>query len=166
MATARTWLFIILGVIGVILLGFAGCVGAGYYFITHHVSTTHTTNAAAVERFEAARAPFKGQTPLIRADLLGGGVEVKVEDLPTSTVKPAQMHIMAWDPKDDGQLVQISLPFWLLKLGKRKMNFGSPQVDMDLQRMNLDAYELERIGPRLVLDAARPDGTRVLIWTK
>jgi hypothetical protein len=167
MATARTWLFIILGVVALLFVGCAGVVGLGFYFVTQHISTTHATSATAVDRFQQALEPFKNQAPLIRADAYGhGSVELRIADLPTSAIKPTELHVLAYQPDRNDQLVQVSLPMWLLKLGHRKMQFGSADFNDDFDRLHLDAAELERIGPKLILDVTRPDGSRVLVWTK
>ena len=68
MAKARTWLFIILGLVGLLFVGCAGVFGLGVYFFTKHISTTHATSASAAETFQR-RAPFRNQAPLIRADV-------------------------------------------------------------------------------------------------
>jgi hypothetical protein len=128
---------------------------------------TRTVNAAAAGReFEDARKVFNGQTPLLRLDNVDRPlIERRIEDLPASATKPTDMFILAWDPDKD-HVVRVSLPFWLLRMGRRKMNFTTGDRDFDLERLNLSLEQLERVGPVLVLDAITPSGQRVLIWTK
>jgi hypothetical protein len=61
--------------------------------------------------------------------------------------------------------VKISLPFWLLRMGRRKIDVGK-DAGFDLDRLNLDVNELERIGSMLVFEHRAPSGERVLIWTQ
>ena len=68
-----------------------------------------------------------------------------------------------YGPKDfDG----INLPFWILRMGHRRMPVGRRERGFDLNRLNLDVDELERIGPALVFDFRNQDGVRVLVWTQ
>ena len=87
-----------------------------------------------------------------------------IADLPTSTTKPQYLWVLVFDYRDE-RLVKISLPFWLLRMGRRKIDFGNDQ-GFDLDRLNLDVKELERIGPAMVLDHRATSGERVLIWTQ
>jgi hypothetical protein len=73
------------------------------------------------------------------------------------------MAILVWDP-DEQRTVRIALPFWLLKIGKRKIDIGASTFDFE--RFRLDVNDLERIGPRLIADFQRPGGERVLVWTR
>jgi hypothetical protein len=73
--------------------------------------------------------------------------------------------VLAWNA-DDGKLVKLSVPFWLLKFGRRKVDVNSRDSGFDLDRLHLDINELERIGPTLILDLRKPSGERVLVWTQ
>ena len=46
MATAKTWLWIILGFVGVCVLGMSVIAGAGVYFVSKHINVRATTSAA------------------------------------------------------------------------------------------------------------------------
>jgi hypothetical protein len=69
-----------------------------------------------------------------------------------------------WSPNSE-RTVRISLPFWLLKLGRKKIDIGGAD-SFDFERMQIDVNQLERIGPKLLADLERPGGERVLVWTK
>jgi hypothetical protein len=164
MAKARTWLWIILGIFAVIILCFVGLIGAGVYMFKQHVNTTQATSAESIEAFSAVKARFQNQLPLIRADAADRG-GVRVEDLPTSPTKPTELHVLVWD-NENNRLVRLSLPLWLLKLGHRKMEFSSPDYSLDLKNFNIDVNDLERIGPKLLLDRTDLQGKHVLVWTE
>jgi hypothetical protein len=85
--------------------------------------------------------------------------------MPTSPVKPTAMVILAWNP-DHGHVVRVSLPFWVLHFGRRKINLMDNTNGFDIDRLNIDIGELERIGPAFVLDYVTMSGERVLIWTQ
>jgi hypothetical protein len=73
------------------------------------------------------------------------------------------MHILAWDP-DKARLARVSLPFWMLKLGRKKIDLTSG--DFDFQRLPLDIEQLQRVGPVLLFDYRPAGGQRVLVWTQ
>jgi hypothetical protein len=115
--------------------------------------------------FEAAKSLFKDARPLIELDQVERPrVSRPLSDLPTSPTKPQYLWVLVFDYRDE-RLVKISLPFWLLRMGRRKIDVGKDQR-FDLDRLNLDVNELERIGPAMVLDHRATSGERVLIWTQ
>ena len=72
---------------------------------------------------------------------------------------------MAFDP-DDGRVVRLAIPFWLLRL-----KTGGGSIDFNGNRMNLEdlklsVADLERFGPTLIVDHASADGNRVLVWSQ
>lgn len=165
MATKKTWLWIIGGLFAVGVLGMLVIAGAGVYFVSQHIETEPSTGAEALRAFDAARNVFK-DPPLFELDNVERvRVSRRLAQLPTSRVKPEHLWILAWDPEDE-RLVKVSLPFWLLRLGRRKMDIINGDRGFDLERLNLDIAELERIGPSLVVDHRTPSGERVLIWTQ
>jgi hypothetical protein len=164
--TKKTWIWIIVGGIAVCGLGLVALAGAGIYFATKHVSTARTSATAAADTFDVARARFKNVRPLIEIDADDRPrVARNTRDLPTGTVKPEHLWVLAWDP-DEERVVKVSVPFWLLRLGRRKLDVMSGERRLDLDRLELDVAELERIGPALVLDLRAPSGERVLLWTQ
>jgi hypothetical protein len=79
-------------------------------------------------------------------------------------VKPVDLHVLVWKASDN-QLVNISVPFWVLRLGNQKMDFLNGH-DVNFDQLHLSVADLERIGPALVLDYRQTSGERVLIWTQ
>ena len=90
-----------------------------------------------------------------------------LESLPTSNVK-ARLWIRVGSRRRSarGKLVRIAA---VLVAAPRP-----PQVDVfhggsdgfDLDRLNLDVRELERVGPLVLVDHNLPRGERVLVWTQ
>jgi hypothetical protein len=166
MTTAKTWLLIILGFFAICVLGLVVIAGAGFYFVSKHIATEKATSVSAVRMFDESRARFKTAQPLIEIDALERPRELRsTHSLPTSPEKPKDLYVLAWNP-DDGHVARISLPFWVLRFGRQKMDFLKGSSGLDFERLNVDVAELERIGPALVLDYRAPGGERVLIWTQ
>jgi hypothetical protein len=166
MASRRTWIWIVLIFLGICVTAMMAVAGAGIYFVSSHIDFKTTTMSDAGRTFEEVKASFKEQKPLFEIDSYERAKALRpLSEIPTSTVKPKDLWIQAWDA-DDERLVKISVPFWLLRLGKRKMDFARNGEGFDLDRLNIDVNELERIGPTIVFDFRAPSGDRVLLWTQ
>lgn len=159
----KTWVWIVVGiaVCGVLLV--IAMAGAGIYFASQHIKATHATATSAAAEFEAVRAKFAGQKPLIELDAHGDFLRANT-DRPGGTVRPERLHVLAFDP-DDGDLVRITLPFWLLRMKMQgKVSFGGS--GMDLEDLKLTVEDLDRYGPSLILDQKADGGDRVLVWSQ
>ena len=161
----RTWLWIVLACIGVCVIAMFVIAGAGMYFVTKHINISRASSSDALHSFDDARNAFKDQQPLFILDNRERPREARpLTELPNGEIKPENLWILAWDP-DEEKLVKLSLPFWLLRMGRKKMTVMEGG-GFDLERLNIDWRELERIGPALVFDLKSPRGERVLIWTR
>lgn len=166
MAKTKTWIWIIAGFLGVCVVVLLAVAGAGVYFVSQHINAKKASTTDALHQFEEARSMLKDKKPILELDRLGHPREVqRTEQLPTSTVKPTDMVILAWNP-ERGRIVRFSLPFWLLHIGHRKVDLFSSGDNFDVDRLNVDINELERIGPAFVLDYVTMNGERILIWTQ
>src|SRR5437870_1111056 len=122
MATAKTWLWIIVAFIGICVLGLVLVAGAGVYFVSHHISVQKASSPQALRSFDVTRARFDAK-PLIEIDALDHAHEIRdVAELPTSRVRPTNLCVLAWDPDDD-KLARVNVPLWVLRLGRRKIEF-------------------------------------------
>ncbi len=158
-------MWVVVGVCGFGLIGLILVAGAGVYFVTRHVSTERSTSADAIRAFDAIRAAFPDQKPLYELDSAERPTMTRpLNELPTSPNKPENLRVLAWDP-DEERLIKIALPFWLIRMNKAKMDLGD-DTRFELDHLNLDGAELERIGPALVFDYRGHDGARVLLWTQ
>ena len=160
----RTWLWILLAFMALCILGIIAIAGAGLYFARQHFQSKTVTASQAFKEFDEARAPFKDAKPIFEIDAREHPKQVKrLTELPTSKTRAEHMRILVFDD-DRGKLVQLSLPFWLLRMGKQKIDLADEAFD--LERLQLDVKELERVGPVLLLDYRPRGGQRVLIWTQ
>jgi hypothetical protein len=166
MAKVRTWILIIFAGIGLIVVCLLVLAGVGGMWVVRHIKTEPATATSAVKTFEQERARFGVEKALISFDDVDSpsGIQKKFDALPASATPATEMEILVWSP-DSGRTVRISLPFWLLKMGRRKIDIaGADSFDFD--RLRIDVNQLERIGPKLIADLERPGGEKVLVWTK
>lgn len=166
MATRKTWIWIIVITLSVCVVGMLAVAGAGVYFVASHFDTRQASSTEAFQEFDRAKAVFKEQKPLFEIDQRERPkLSRQLASLPTSTSQPEYLWILAYDPDRDGRMVRVNLPFWLLRFGKNKIKLDQGE-GFDLDRLNIDVRELQRIGPMLLLDHRSTSGERVLVWTK
>ena len=162
----KTWLKITLVVVALGMLGMCAIAGAGIYFVSRHVHTSRVSSSIALKQFDDALARFKDQKPLIEIDSTERVRRTRdTADLPTAATRATNFVVKAWDP-DEGRIVNLTIPIWILAMGKRKVDLGLGPDSFDLRRLNLDFKDIERIGPALLIDVRGRSGERVLIWTE
>jgi hypothetical protein len=170
MAKKKTWIWILVVFAAVCVVAMLAVAAAGVIFVSKHIDAKSSTPADAYRRFDAARAVFKDQRPLFELDQRERPRMTRdLSGLPSAARRPRDLYILAWDPDGgatEGRLVSVSLPFWLLKIGRRKIDVFDGGGGFDLERLNLDIGELERVGSLLVVDHQAPSGERVLVWTQ
>jgi hypothetical protein len=164
MAKVKTWVWVVIGVVALGILGIVAMAAAGLWFVRSHVNVQTTTVAAAATDFDTVRARFTGQKPLIELDDHGEFVRANT-DRPAGTVRPQSMNVMAFDA-DDEKVVRMELPFWLLRLKSGGANFSMGGGNVDLAKLHLTVEDLERYGPTLILDHKDRKGARVLVWSQ
>jgi hypothetical protein len=166
MAKKRTWLWILVGLFGLAVVCLLVLAGAGVYFVSSHIQAVPSSSVKAFEQFDDVRASFKQQKPVFELDVREQPRQVRsLTDLPTASTPPEDLWILAWDP-DKERLVKMSVPFWVLRLGKQKIDVFSGDRGFSMDRLQLDTAELQRVGPLLLFDYSTSDGRRVLVWTQ
>jgi len=162
----KTWVWVVVAVVVIGILGLVAVAGIGFYFVSKHIETREVTPVDAKQEFDAVKAAFEGQQPLIELDSNGEFLRAHTDrPVPAQAATPEQLHLLAFDPSD-GRIVRFSLPFWLLR-----MKAGDTTIDlngnrMDLEDLRLTVEDLERFGPSLIVDHQASDGERVLVWSK
>jgi hypothetical protein len=160
----RTWIWIVASVLGAGVLCVVAVAGFGFYFISHNVKATHATSADAFRAFDEAQVRFKDAMPLFELDRREEPkMTRRLEDLPAGATRAETMYILAWDPEKE-RLARVTMPFWMLRLGHRKVDLTSG--GFEFQRLQLDIEQLERVGPILLFDYRPQTGQRVLVWTQ
>jgi hypothetical protein len=167
MTGRKTWVWVIAGVLAACLILLVAVAGAGVYFVTQHIHADRVSATEALRAFDDIRGRFKGQAPLYEVDADQSARLVRpLADLPSVSQKPTRLCVLGWDP-DQQRLVRVVLPLWLLRLGHQKLHVATGDDHaFDLNRLNLDIDDLERIGTALVFDYRNRDGSRVLLWTE
>ena len=162
----KTWIWIVVAVAVVGVLGLVAMAGVGFYFASQHIETRAVSPGRAAKDFDAVRARFTGQVPIIELDDRGRFVRAHTDRAAADPLRPPErLRVLAYDA-DDGRIVEVKVPFWLLRL---KMGGASIDLNgrhMDFEDLRLSVEDLERFGPALIAEHKAPDGTRVLVWSE
>ena len=159
----RTWLWIALGVFAVLFVLALGGAAFTAYWLGNHMEIVETPAPNAAKSFDEVRAQFPGQQPLLEFQD-GEPRSLAVTGTP-STVKLTTLHILAFDD-DEGRLVRVDVPFWLLRLKSGPIEFSSYASNIDDGRFKMTVEDIERQGPGIVLDITEQSEGRVLIWAE
>jgi hypothetical protein len=162
----KTWVWVVIAIVVVGILGLVAMAGVAFYFASQHIETRSVSPATAAKSFEEVRARFTGQPPLIELDDRGRFLRAHTNrPIPPLVKAPDLLNVLAYDP-DDGQIVRLSIPFWLLRLktGGASIDFNGRQ--MDLEDLKLSVADLERYGPTLIAEHKSPDGSHVIVWSQ
>jgi hypothetical protein len=161
----RTWRQVAVAAIAIVAVAAMAIVGGTTVFVYSHIRTESVAADTAEERIAAARARFGTSQAFLRVDGAGGPVvSGRAGD---SRAALATLRAIAYDPTAR-RLVDISIPFWLLRLvpnGRISLD-ASTGIDFSAERVNVNLEALEGIGPGLVLDHSEPGGTKLLVWTE
>ena len=162
----KTWVWVLIGIAAVVILFIVGGAAAGIYFVSRNINASTVTETAAASEFNAIRTRFAAQRPLIELDERGNFLRSNTDrPAPTHARRPETLHIMAFDP-DDGGLVKMRVPFWLLRLKVNDTTINFSGNRMNLEDLKLTVEDLERFGPALVLDQRNNGGDRILVWSE
>ena len=161
----RTWLWVVLGVLAFFIVTGLGMAAFTVYWLGNHMEIVETPAPDAAKSFDEVRAKFPGQRPLI--EFRDGEPQGLSNDTAASTsaVSLTTLHVIAFD-EDEGRLVRVDVPFWLLRLKSGPIAFSSYASGFDDRRARVRVADIERRGPGIVLDLDRPREGRVLIWAE
>jgi len=155
--TRKTWITVLVAVFIVAGLGAIGLVVGSAYWISRHVSSQLTSIEGADAEFARERARFVGQQPLV--EISGGENNPTVRRLPAAEraerVPLQTLHARVYD-SDEGKIVRVEIPFWLIRLGK-SISFMPEMGSVTLE-------DLERHGPGLIVNGRGDDGQQILVW--
>jgi len=172
-STRRTWVWVVLGVVGTLVLLVVVLVGGVIFEFRRHVKNEVVESAVAEQEFTRQREKFSGQQPLIEFVEGRGGDR---DDVPTVHRPPAnaprvQIHalrVLVYD-KYEGHLIRADVPGWLLRMmpdsGRGGIFSTGDYGDFNMRRNRITIEDLERHGLGLVLDG-RNRNARILIWSE
>jgi hypothetical protein len=162
----KTWVWVLLAIVVIGILCVVAMAGVGLYFFSQHVQTRAASPAKAAQDFEQVKIRFAGQKPLIELDDHGRYLRSHTDRTPPPNVKPPEsINVMAFDP-NDGRIVRLSIPFWLVRMKMRGATIDLNGNHMNLEDLRLTAEDLERFGPTLIVDHRNASGERVLVWSQ
>ncbi len=177
-ARTNRWVIVIVSVASVLVLGVVTLFGLGFYLFTSHIDIERDTDEArARESFGDARARLVGQEPLLLVEngdfTVSEPATLQNEGRDTRPVE--SLRVMFWDA-DDEVLVNLRVPFWLLRLGDepnfelgkavRDAHGSERSLRSDAFDLDLSLADLERHGAGLVIDYERPGEEHILVWTE
>jgi hypothetical protein len=162
----KTWVWVVLAIVVIGVLGVVAMAGVGLYFFSQHIDTKTVSPANAAHDFDQAKLRFTGQKPLIELDEHGRYLRSNADRTPPANATPPEsINVMAFDP-DDGRIVRVNIPFWLVRMKMRGTTIDFNGNHMNLEDLRLTVEDLERFGPTLIVDHRNRSGERVLVWSQ
>ncbi|MBW8894668.1 MAG: hypothetical protein JF613_00560 [Acidobacteria bacterium] len=162
----KAWVWVVVAIVVIGVLGVVAMAGIGLYFFSQHVETRTVSPANAARDFEQVKVRFAGEKPLIELDEHGRYLRSNTDRTPPPNAKPPEsINVMAFDP-NDGRIVRLTIPFWLVRMKMRGTTIDLNGKHMDLEDLRLTADDLERFGPTLIVDHKSGSGERVLVWSQ
>ena len=161
MAKTRTWLFVGLGCLAVMVGGAARRRRRGSVVLREpHQGGAGAQHGSAERSLAEVRPRFAGQTPLITVDENNAvsTAELQRRRATYSGALPETLHLMAWKQSDD-KLIRVSFPFWMLRFQSDK----SMRINVDgfrVDHLGVSNEDLQMAGPALVLDLDREHDAR------
>jgi hypothetical protein len=162
----KAWIWAALAIVIIGILGVITLAGVGVYFFSRHIDTKAASPATAAREFEQVTTRFTGQKPLIEVDEHGRYLRSNTDRQAVPNAKlPNDLEVMAFNP-DDGRMVHIKIPFWLLRMKMRGTTIDFNGNKMNLEDLKLTVEDLEHFGPTLIVDHRSSSGERVLVWSQ
>lgn len=162
-APKRRWLWVLAGVVLLVCVVVAGVVAASWFYFRDRLEIAQgTSRSDALARFETERQRYADRRPLLvmgddRRPRYAEGAPERRNDGDV-----AAFNVLAWDA-DDGALVSVSVPMWVLRMKSGPISVGEYVSDLDGHGVRLQAEDLQRYGPGVLLDIEGPDGDLVLL---
>ena len=164
----RTWLWVILGVLGTLFVLGVVFVGGAVYMFRTHVHNEPLEAATAERQFEEQRARFKGQQPLVEFvgdDQNDDQATVHRPEPGAPRVKINAIRVLIYDLRQN-HLIHVDIPGWLVRMmpenGNGRFAF---QGEEQFARHRITIDDIERHGYGLIVDGHNPN-TRILIWSE
>jgi hypothetical protein len=161
----RNWLAIVLGALLLFGMLGVGCIVVAVSFFRQNLDVTATNEQTAMQQMDAVRSKFPGQQPLIQfvdgePKVMAGAAAEGAAPSSLST-----LHVMAYDV-DEGNLVNFSLPFWLVRMKSGPFRISAYQQGWDDRGISFRVEDLEKRGPGIIVDLTQGGGGRVVVWAE
>ena len=149
-----------------ILLLVAAALGLGAfgYMMWNAVTVERADESDAARQFRAARAALGSALPMIEIDAAGRVVR-RPSPPREETSALDRVRILVYQAQQQ-RLVRADVPFWFVALKGPALQYAVRDTGVDLERLGVTAADLRQHGPGPILDEARANGDRVLIWVE
>ena len=159
----RTWLWVVLGIFLFVTVLSVGCVVGAVLLFRQNFDVHRTSEQAAMQQLDEIRAKFSGQQPLIQ--LVDGRPQV-IERVAPQGAPPLQtLHVIAFD-NDEENLVNFSLPWWVVRMKSGPIRISAYQQGWDDRGVSFNVEDIEKAGPGIIADITREREGRVVIWAE
>ena len=151
---------------GVLVLGACAIIGLGVsgFLASRAVTIENAPASEALRRFEEIRTALGGREPLIGLDEAGN--VIRRASPPLTTPRPVtRLGVLAYQAGNQ-RLVTADVPMWFFRMKGPPTQFLVRGTGLDLERLQITAADLERFDPSVVIDHARSNGDRLLVWTE
>ena len=166
------WAWAVIAVVALFVIGVIAMAGAGVYFVTRQVQVRTATPARAESLFGENRERFRNVKPLIELDNDGDILRSNLREAREEAARKQgarqpvdALHVLAWDA-DEEKVVQIAIPFWLLRLKRGPIEVFSETAGLREANLRITVEDIESLGPALLIDQRGRHGDRVLVWTQ
>ena len=139
----KTWVWVVLGIVVIGVLGVVAMAGVGFYFFSQHIETTTRRRPAAGTRVRAGHGAVHRPEAAHRARR--ARPLPAVEPRPAGAAqRPRPSSSTSWPSiPTTGRIVKVKIPFWLLRL---KMRGGNDRLQR--QPHGPRGSQADRRGPR------------------
>jgi hypothetical protein len=169
-----TWVWVVFGIVGFVVLLCIAVVGGGIFMFRQHVHTEAVPKQTALQEFDKQRKRFAGQQPLIQVSKAEDTDSTVVVHRPPATVVRHDLQairVLSYDERN-GRIVTADVPIWLARWalrdrggsGRGPVTFGNGAVEFESGDLTFE--DIERHGPGLLFDAVDTRGAQVLVWAE
>ena len=163
----KTWVWVVVAIVVIGVLGVIAMAGVGLYFFSQHIDDENGLSRgrrAAISSRSPSGSPVRSRSSSSTSAAITSASNTDRQPAPNAK-SPDELHVMAFDP-DDGRIVRVNIPFWLLRMKMRGTTIDFNGNRMDLEDLRLTVEDLERFGPTLIVDHRSTSGERVLVWSQ
>jgi hypothetical protein len=133
--------------------------------VSRAVTVEQAEAPEALRRFTAVRSALGPAPPLLTLDDAGNVVRRASPPPASAAAGLSRLAVLTYHV-DGRRLVSAEVPFWFFRLKGPAAQFVVRGTGLDFNRLQITAADLARHGPAVVIDHARLNGDRVLVWTE
>jgi hypothetical protein len=172
-----TWVWVVLGIVGFLVLCVVALVGGGIYMVRSHVHTEPAEKQTALQEFDRQRTRFGDQQPLVELKKnVRDDDRVVIHRPPDTATRRTDLQtikVLVYDNRE-GRLIHIDVPLWIMRMlpqnrnrsgrGRSQITWGDDNFDFNAGDLSLE--DIERHGPGLIVDGIDSRGAQVLVWAE